>query len=57
MLAALLLIGYDSATFCYFFLTGSAFSNLREMIIWLAFFAAYSCIAVEHPIADRGLLL
>ena len=33
MLLAMWLIDYSSGTFCYFFLSGSTFSNLREMII------------------------
>lgn len=40
MLAALLMIFYDSATFCYFFLSGCCGSTLREMVVWLAFAAA-----------------
>lgn len=44
MLFAMLIILFDYGTFDSFFLTvqASTFSNLREMVVWLAFFAAFA---------------
>ena len=50
MLLAMWLIDYSSGTFCYFFLSGSTFSNLREMIIWLCFLAAFATKIPMFPL-------